>query len=88
MENIGKTRLSPVGESIEIFLEIAWGLKRVDYPNETGEPITLDDVYKCYKHHEGLIYVFCDGGLRGTIYRCNNYEKGLWQKYATTQGYA
>lgn len=35
-----------------------------------------------------MLYVICDGGLQGVIYRLGNYDDKSWQKYAETQGYA
>lgn len=76
-------------EEISIYLQQKEGLIRTDYPPETDtETFTLADVYEQYQSFDGLIYVFADGGLSGEIYRCNNYGKGNWQKYAITQGYA
>lgn len=77
-----------IGDSVTIYLEKKEGLIRVDYPNIMADTFTLGDVYEAYQSFDGLIYVFADGGLRGEIYRCNNYGKGKWQKYAITQGYA
>ena len=75
-------------EEISIYLQQKEGLIRTAYPETIAGMFTLADVYEQYQSFDGLIYVFADGGLSGEIYRCNNYGKGNWQKYAITQGYA
>lgn len=75
-------------DGISIYLQQKEGLIRTDHPETTTGTFTLTDVYEKYQSFNGLIYVVADGGLRGEIYRCNNYGKGKWQKYAITQGYA
>jgi len=76
------------GQSVTIYLETGRDMVGADHPESTDGTFTLEDVYETYKFFDGLIYVFADGGLRGKIYRCNNYGKGIWQEYAITQGYA
>lgn len=88
MNNIENTVLYPIGQFINIYLEDSYGLKLVPHPDESGKEFTLKDVYEQYKSRATMIYVFCDDGRSGEIFRCGNYGAGMWQKYATTRGYA
>ena len=88
MNKLSQKRFDPVNECIAIYLDKEQGLILVDCPELTDGQFTLGDVYKKYESFESLIYVVYEGGLSGTIYRCNNYGKGIWQEYAKTQGYA
>lgn len=50
-------------------------------------PTTLGQIYKHFPNGD-MIYVIVDGYLNGVIYRCGNYDDGVWQEYATTMGMA
>lgn len=86
--DIGETIIDPCKDTVCIFLDTELGLMRVDYPSSAGEPMSLNDIYDSFKDHEQMIYVVSDGSFAGSIFRCGNYEKGVWQKYAVTQGFA
>jgi len=88
MKDIKDTVIDCVGCSVDIYLETEIGLERVYFPNDEVSRFTLDEIYQSFKDQSKMIYVFCDSGLRGAIYRCGNYDEGIWQKYADTQGYA
>ncbi|QXJ59381.1 hypothetical protein J9537_00910 [Enterococcus raffinosus] len=88
MKDIKDTVIDRLGCSVDIFLENSNGLERVFYPADEKNQFTLEDIYIAFNDHPMMIYVFCDRGLNGEIYRCGNYGKGIWQKYAVTQGYA
>jgi hypothetical protein len=68
---------------------------RLKWHNENYEEfgeryITLKEIYQqlAAQGIDGVIYVWQETPLSGTIYQCSNYEKGLWQKHGTTRGYA
>lgn len=88
MKDIKDTIVDCVGCSVDIFLETPNGLERVFFPNVDVSRFTLDDIYQAFRDQSKMIYVVCDSGLRGAIYRCGNYDEGIWQRYADTQGYA
>lgn len=82
MKTIADTVIDDDGVTmIRVFVDVGWGLREV----HVSLPTTLRAIYERYKHVD-MIYVVADGMLSGTIYRCGNYGKGEWQKYATTQG--
>lgn len=88
MKDIKDTVIDCFGCSVDIYLDSEIGLKRVYFPNDGVTRFTLDEIYQSFKDQSKMIYVFCDSGLRGAIYRCGNYDEGIWQKYADAQGYA
>ena len=88
MNDIKETIVDCMACSVDIFLESSDGLERVFFPDDEVSRFTLDEIYQAYKDQSKMIYVVCDSGLRGAIYRCGNYGEGIWQKYADTQGYA
>ena len=52
--------------------------------------LTLKEIYRQLeaKGYSGVIYVWEEGPLKGTIYMCGNYRQGQWVKHGTTRGYA
>jgi hypothetical protein len=84
MNDIKDTKIDRCGCLVNIYIEKQYGLERVFYPHDE---FTLAELYKALKTEETMIYVFCDRGTSGEIYRCGNYGEGIWEKYADTKGY-
>lgn len=58
---------------------------------EFGEKyITLGEIYRqlLERGYTGIIYVWEETPLEGTIYQCSNYEQGQWKEHGKTKGYA
>lgn len=88
MQSLSETKIDDVGVAegvvnVQVFVDVIGGLKEVP----VSLPTTLRQIYERYKSAT-FIYVVVDGMLSGTIYRCGNYEPGVWQVYAKTQGMA
>lgn len=68
--------------------ELRW--QKEDYVENGERYITLREIYQQLKKkgHEGIIYVWEETPLSGTIYLCGNYEEGQWVEHGTTRGYA
>lgn len=88
MDNLGELKINLVHELINIYIENQDGLIRLSSTLMDNDEVTLNQIYQEFKDHNKMIYVFCDGGLQGRIYRCGNYGDGIWQEYGITQGYA
>lgn len=60
------------------------------HKNSKERYLTLKEIYQQLKEkgYEGVIYVWIETPLGGTIYQCGNYEEGQWIKHGNTRGYA
>ncbi len=52
--------------------------------------LTLKEIYWQLKAkgYNGIIYVWEEDAIEGTIYVCGNHGEGLWEEHGTTRGYA
>lgn len=80
-----------------------YGMERIDkelfswsvdgeYMGTLCRHITLNDIYnqavkKGLIKESTMLIVFHTSSLHGTIYRCGNYGKGVWDKAGVTNGY-
>lgn len=49
--------------------------------------LSLNEIFVQLNTDE-VIYVWDEGPLRGEIFMCNNYTRGVWQEHGETKGYA
>lgn len=90
MKDMGKVTIDMYGYDVKIIVNdriidnssLKWR------ETELGETeLTLDEISK-QLNVEGVIYVWVEGGLKGTIYQYNNYCDGKWYEHGTTKGFA
>lgn len=64
------------------------------YNNVANENLTFHQllrkvkIYPFSTKHKGVIHIIAEGGLDGTVYILNNYERGGLYEYGKTDGYA
>lgn len=94
MENISETRIDLASGIVRIIVndvmvpdeKFKW-----NDPEEYGGWLTLGEILEQLKGMDfsgGVIYVWEDTPLRGTIYQCGNYEPDTWYEYGKTKGFA
>lgn len=88
MKNLSNLVVDFIGDHVNIYIETEKGLIQQPKPYTGETAMTLQQIYEYYPTEIGMLYVFCDRGLSGNIYRCGNYGAGIWQEYAVTKGYA
>jgi hypothetical protein len=90
MEDISKTRIYRATNHVRI---LVWDelipLETFAWHDEEdlGGWITLEEISSKLKD-VGVIHVWEEGPMYGTIYQCGNYNPGEWLKHGTTKGYA
>ena len=71
-----------------ITYDVPWRIVK-GFEGHDVQVITLGEIreYVAKEYEDALVTVFDCGPLKTTIYQCNNYGHGLWEKLGEIQGY-